>query len=115
MLSKYSAAVYSTTPTNWRMGYSVELQRSVDGEAAVPHVEHADGPATIESHTVIFDRRGNRTGTVIGRLDAAGQRFAAVVPPGDTDFLDLLCTGEPIGMPFSVRAGETTNVATLNR
>ncbi|NMO93547.1 acetyl-CoA acetyltransferase [Actinomycetospora sp. TBRC 11914] len=112
ILSKYSAGVYSTAPTGWRADRSAELQAELDVRPAPETVERAEGPATIETCTVKHDRRGNRTGIVVGRLDATDARFLALVTDDAT--LDLL-TGaeEPIGAAVHVAQAEGHNVATV--
>lgn len=95
--SKYSAAVYSTTPCEWQADRSIEIQTIVDASQPVPQVSRADGWATIETYTVKHDRDGQRTGIVIARLEQTDERFVAMGVPGDEDILDLLTIHEPIG------------------
>jgi acetyl-CoA C-acetyltransferase len=76
-------------------------------EAAVPVDEGYQGPGTILTCTVMFDRDGApERGAVIG-TGARGERFAARVDPaGDT--LDQLTSGsEPVGRVGTVTAGAT--------
>ncbi|WP_170200558.1 acetyl-CoA acetyltransferase [Prauserella endophytica] len=103
LLSKYSAGVYSTTPTEWRTSRDAELQAGIDAGAAPEDVMHADGWATIETYTVKYGRDGSRTGVVIGRLES-GERFLANTLRGDDEMLDLLGTGEPIGTRVFARS-----------
>lgn len=111
VLSKYSAGVYSTTPTGWRADRSAELQAGIRAWSAPARVASAAGPATVETYTVKHDRDGRSTGVVVGRLDATDARFLAAVT--DEATLDLL-TGadEPIGAAVHVAPGENHNVAT---
>ncbi|WP_086676720.1 acetyl-CoA acetyltransferase [Amycolatopsis pretoriensis] len=104
LMSKYSAAVYSTTPVAWRAGDSAALQAEIDSWQAQPEARRADGWATVETYTVKHGRGGDRTGIVIGRLEADDRRFIALTHDGDTDALDLLSTGEPIGRRVFVRS-----------
>jgi acetyl-CoA C-acetyltransferase len=97
ILSKYSTGVYSTTPCEWRADRSAEAQAVVDAPPTVPQVTHADGWATIETYTVKHDRDGRKTGIVIGRLEASGERFVAMGVRGDEDILTVLAGSEPIG------------------
>ncbi|MFP5071643.1 acetyl-CoA acetyltransferase [Pseudonocardia nantongensis] len=118
--SKYSAGIYSTTPTPWRTDRSADLQAELDAVSAPPRTEHADGPATIETWTVVHGRDGARTGIVVGRLDpgscrtdAAGSRFLARTVDGDETTLDLLSTGQPAGTGMYARSfGAGNRVAT---
>lgn len=100
IMSKYSAGVYSTTATEWRADpvAEAEAQAAVNDAPAPPQVTRARGWATIETYTVTHDRKGNRTGIVIGRLETTGERFVARNVPGDDAILGLLTdTPEPIG------------------
>ncbi len=97
MLSKYSVGVYSTTPVGWRADDSAALQAEVNAWGAPEQAQKADGWATIVTYTVKHDRHGNRTGIVVGRLEADGRRFLAMTTNGDEEIIDLLSTGEPIG------------------
>ncbi|GAA2312825.1 acetyl-CoA acetyltransferase [Streptomyces violaceusniger] len=96
-LSKYSVAVYSTTPAPWRPDRSAELQAAINAQPAPVEARRADGWATIETWTVSYDREGPHTGIVIGRLEADDRRFIAKTADGDKALLDLLATGDPAG------------------
>ncbi|WP_433598209.1 acetyl-CoA acetyltransferase [Nocardia sp. CA-135953] len=109
-LSKYSAAVYSTTPTDWREDESRRLQEELNAVPSVETAVQADGPARIETYTVKYERSGP-TGIVVGRLDD-GRRFLATVAPQDTDLLALLTTGDPVGHPVFARSDGRGNVVT---
>ncbi|HEY9565125.1 MAG TPA: acetyl-CoA acetyltransferase, partial [Nocardioides sp.] len=102
-LSKYSVGIYSTRPVAWRSDTSAELQRELDGVPSVSVVERADGPATIESFTVRHAKT-SRTGIVIGRLDATGERFVALGVDGDETLLELLDSAQPVGQQVFVRS-----------
>lgn len=81
------------------------LQPAVD---AMPHpalAERPDGPATIETYTVIHDRSGGpERGIVIGRLDD-GSRFLALMD-GERAALEDLESREGVGRPGRVRPGD---------
>lgn len=109
-LSKYSAAVYSTTPAAWREDRSEALQRQLNSVPPVEIATRADGPATIETYTVKYTRSGP-TGIVVGRL-SDGRRFLATVAPQDTDLIALLATGDPVGQPIFARSFGRGNVVT---
>src|SRR5262249_4219138 len=70
ILSKYSVGVYTTTPSAWRPDRSATLQAQIDAWPAPVEARQADGWATVESYTVKHARDGQRTGIVIGRLEA---------------------------------------------
>jgi acetyl-CoA C-acetyltransferase len=101
-LSRYSVGIYSAEPTAWRPDGSARLQARIDSWAAPPPAERADGPATIETHTVVFGRDGRRTGVVIARL-ADGRRFLGRAAEDDVDLFDLLTTGDPVGRTVVAR------------
>ncbi len=109
-LSKYSVGIYSTEPVAWRRDGSAGLQARIDARAAPPSAERADGPATIETHTVVFGRDGHRTGVVVARL-ADGRRFLGRAAEDDADLLDLLTAGDPVGRRVVARtSGEGRTV-----
>lgn len=97
IMSKYSTAVYSTTPREWQTDKSVTIQRQIDAPAAVPQVSRAHGWATVETYTVKHDREGRKTGIVIGRLETTGERFVGMGLEGDDQILALLESDQPIG------------------
>ncbi|MBK0870662.1 enoyl-CoA hydratase/isomerase family protein [Saccharopolyspora sp. HNM0986] len=101
-LSKYSAGVYSTTPTGWRGDRSAQLQAEIDAWPAPEEALQADGWATVETCTVKHGKDGHRTGIVIGRLEGDDRRFIATTEDAET--LDLLSTGEPIGARVYARS-----------
>jgi acetyl-CoA C-acetyltransferase len=82
IMSKYSVGIYSTTPAEWR----------------------ADRSAQLQADTVKHSRNGERTGVVVGRLEADGRRFLAMTQKGDEEILDQLSSGEPIGTRVYVRS-----------
>jgi len=115
MMSKFSAAVYSTTPVEWRADRSADLQDRLDGAPVVPQVTRATGWATIETYTIVYDRDGNGSGIVLGRLENTGERFLAKGVPGDQDILDVLNSEEPIGQRVWVQDTGPGNRVTTTR
>jgi acetyl-CoA C-acetyltransferase len=114
ILSKYSAAVYSTTPAPWRPSESAALQEQVAAWQAVPKAGAADGPAVIESWTVRYSRNGPPAGVVAGRLqDGSNARFLARADPADTDLAALLSEGDPAGRRVTARSADGVNHVTL--
>ncbi|MDN5915279.1 MAG: enoyl-CoA hydratase-related protein [Pseudonocardia sp.] len=114
VLSKYSVGIYSTTPTGWRPDRSAEIQAELDAVPAPEQATHADGPATVETWTVLHGKGGDRTGIVVGR-DAGGRRFLARTVDGDTETLDLLSGGEPAGAAVFARSFGIGNRVTTTR
>ena len=103
-LSKYSVGIYSTTPAPWRPDDSAAVQAELDAVPDVPRPEQADGWGTVETFTVKHDRGGSRTGIVVGRLEATGERFLAVTPEGDDEMLGVLEADQPFGQRVFVRS-----------
>ena len=103
-LSKYSVGVYSTTPAEWRPDDSAAVQAKLDAVPDVPRPEQADGWGIVETFTVKHDRSGSRTGIVVGRLEATGERFLALTPDGDDETLGVLEGEQPCGQWVFVRS-----------
>ncbi|MBV8966518.1 MAG: acetyl-CoA acetyltransferase [Mycobacteriaceae bacterium] len=112
ILSKYSVGVYSTTPAQWAVDRSSQLQEQIDGWPKTPFTEHPDGLATIETYTVRNDG-GRRTGVIFGRLESDGSRFLANTVDGDEELLAALTDTDPIGVRISVRSYDYGNRAVL--
>lgn len=108
LLSKYSAGVYTTTPTPWREDHSARLQAGLDARPAPAFAEKPSGPGTIETWTVTYDRAGVRSGVVVGRLDGDGRRFVARA--ADAEALALLETEEPVGARIAVQTVDQGNI-----
>lgn len=109
-LTKHALAVYggSPPPRGWQRA-AAGVQAWVD---ALPHpelAESAEGPASIETYTVIHGRDGEpERGAVIGRL-LDGRRFLAVVR-GDRGVLEGMERDEQIG-----RRGTVHHDGAMNR
>lgn len=105
LMSKYSVGIYSTTPAPWQAGDDAAVQAALDEAPIAVERRRADGPATIESFTLLPpDGQGRRKAIVIGRL-ADGDRFVANAADGDDELIDLLAEGDdPIGTPVFARS-----------
>jgi acetyl-CoA C-acetyltransferase len=114
IMSTYSAGIYSTAPAGWHPDTSDALQADIGGWPAVALAAPAGGPGTIETWTVRHHRDGARTGIVIGRLAATGQRFVARADDRDRELADLLSGGEPVGERVLVRPAGRGNLATCS-
>jgi acetyl-CoA C-acetyltransferase len=88
VLSKHAVGVYTTTPTQWRGNDSAAIQVELDAAAGVGVAEQADGPAIIETLSIMHTAKGDRA-AVIARL-TDGRRFLANPEPGDDAMSDLL-------------------------
>jgi acetyl-CoA C-acetyltransferase len=106
-VTKHSAGIYSTAPKEgaWRRDDPRSYQKDIDGQAHPQFVEQASGRGTVETYTVITDRKGRRFGIVVAR-DAEGCRFLAHTPDDDAT-LDRMMREDMLG-----RAGEVTPGAT---
>ncbi len=104
MLSKSSVGIYSTSPVDWSMA---DQRRGKIADAAVPgiEVETANGPATLETYTIIPHRDGDLV-VAIGRLDSTGRRFAANPAEGDAETLAAAKSRDPLGRRVSVQTDE---------
>jgi acetyl-CoA C-acetyltransferase len=78
-VTKHSVGVYSTAPVEgrWERESPSTLQAQLDALPKAPFTEQATGPATIETYTVMHDKRGPSFSVVLGRLASTGERFIA--------------------------------------
>ncbi|WP_293907291.1 acetyl-CoA acetyltransferase [Phenylobacterium sp.] len=111
-LTKQSTGIYSTTPPKgpFERQDPAVLQRQID---ALPHpdvIEQPQGPASIETYTVVHKREGPFMGIVVGR-DANGRRFVANTP-SDPAVLAGLEVGEQVGRPGVVSQAGDLNLFT---
>lgn len=105
-LTKQSVGIYSTAEPKAPFARQdpAVIQRKID---ALPHPEVVaapQGPAAIETYTVVHSRDGYRMGIVIGR-DGQGRRFVAHTPR-DPELLAAMERTEQIG-----RRGEASAAA----
>jgi acetyl-CoA C-acetyltransferase len=99
-LSKQAAGVYSTEPSDPEPRAERVPGRS-DPAVSVTLAREAEGPATIETYTVLFGRDGGPSrGIVVGRLED-GRRFLANTPESRA-VAEALATDEAIGRKGSV-------------
>jgi acetyl-CoA C-acetyltransferase len=106
-LTKHAAGVYGSCPPepSGAAGGSIEA----GPEPAVELCEAPDGAAEVETYTVLFDRDGAQSNSiVVGRLDD-GRRFLAHTPE-DRALLEGMLVEEFIGRRGRVRVGPTWNV-----
>jgi acetyl-CoA C-acetyltransferase len=111
-LTKHAASVWSTErkPEGLpRNGLVDPLPGDQMERTPAPAVEEANGPGTIETYTVVFDREGApERGIVLGRLQD-GRRFLANTPD-DRSLLEAFVTAEEVG-----REGKLSHSDGLNR
>jgi acetyl-CoA C-acetyltransferase len=109
-VTKHSYGVYSTTPYQgrWRRESPAVLQAELDALPKAPFTERPDGPAKIETYTVMHDKKGPAFSVVLGRLDATGERFIANTP-AEAAVLQDLQERESLGRPGIVRHRDGLN------
>lgn len=103
-MSKYSAGVYSSKPRAFVPCDSRPLQARIDALPAPEVVHEADGPATIESYTVVYGKSGPSHAIVVGRLTQSGGRFLANTHEGDEATLKEMIEKDPLGRAIHVRS-----------
>jgi acetyl-CoA C-acetyltransferase len=110
-VTKHSFGVYSSLPTSgvWKRESPGVLARELDALPKAPLVEHANGPATIETYTVIHGKTGPQYGLLFGRLDATGQRFIANTAP-DANVLEDLQQRDSLGRRGTVSSHAGKNL-----
>lgn len=110
-ITKHSFGVYSTTPFEgkWQRELPSVLQAELDAQPKAPFVEHASGPATIETYTIMHGKNGPEFGVVMGRLQENGNRFVANTPSEPAVLFDLQGR-EGLGRPGGVSHHEGLNI-----
>jgi len=108
-VTKHSAGVYSAQRPpqgRWQRTDPEDDQAQLEAMESPPTVERAEGPASVESYAVLFNREGEpEQGIVIGRLgggEKPGARFIANTPP-DSDLLWSMTRKEFVGTSGRVR------------
>lgn len=115
LVTKHHALLMGREPPagGYPVGNEAERQRAIVALPAPPRAEEPNGPGSIETYTVVYERDGQPSaGILIGRL-RSGERFVANTPPGDRDVLDALvrADADPIGIDGKVETdtdGRTT-------
>ncbi|MGE3648322.1 MAG: acetyl-CoA acetyltransferase [Reyranellaceae bacterium] len=111
-VTKHSAGIYSTTPTEgtWMREDPKKFQAELD---ALPRqrVETAPrGAAKIETYTVTFNGKTPQLGVIFGRLEN-GNRFVANIP-SDPGLLQEMISKDQLGRPGTVADDGTRNIFT---
>jgi acetyl-CoA C-acetyltransferase len=107
-LTKHSAAVLASAPREGAIA-----QAPAAAAPAIPDdttsTDPAEGPARLETYTVLYDREGAPArGIALGRT-AAGRRFVANTPD-DRAFLEAFVAVENVGRAGRVRSVEGRNL-----
>ena len=109
-VTKHSAGIYSTVPKlgRWQREDPKTYQRELYAMAHPEVIEKPEGRATIETYTVVTDRKGKRFGIVVGR-DSQNRRFLANTPDDDAT-LDRMMREEMLGRVGEVAPGAPANL-----
>ena len=98
-----------TRPVQFARCDSSALQSQVDSWPSPSVAGEADGPATIESYTVLHGKSGPSQAVVVGRLDGSGERFLANTHDEDDRTLHSMIDEDPLGAAVHVRSFEYGN------
>jgi len=96
-MTKYATGIYSTTPKAFSVTNNKALQKTLDAVPSASLCYSPEGEATIETFTIIYKKGQPAMGVVAGRLASTGERFIANTDPKDSNGLNGLLIGEPIG------------------
>jgi acetyl-CoA C-acetyltransferase len=109
-VTKQSAGIYSTTPPSRPFAPKdpAMYQAPIDDDKGPAVAEVAHGPATVETYTVMHDRKGPSYAILFGRL-GDGRRFIANTPD-DPGLLQDLVERDLIGAAGRVRHADGRNV-----
>jgi acetyl-CoA C-acetyltransferase len=111
-ITKQSAGIYSTEPADKPFAPKdpAIYQAEIDANKGPAVTETANGAATIETYTVMHDRKGPTFGILFGRL-GDGSRFIANTPD-DPALLATMTEQDYLGAPGTVRSADGINVFT---
>jgi acetyl-CoA C-acetyltransferase len=102
-LTKQSAGVYSTTPPTAGSFRHRDVQQQVDATPSREHIADHDGPATIETYTVMHERDGSPAMAIVACLTPGGQRTWA--NSTDADLMRAMTTQEFVGRTVNLTPG----------
>jgi acetyl-CoA C-acetyltransferase len=105
-VTKQSGGIYSTTPPEKPFAPKPPktYQARIDAEKGPPVIETASGAATIETYTVMHDRKGPSYAILFAR-DDQGRRFIANTPD-DPALLTDMTTKDYLGAAGTVQADD---------
>jgi acetyl-CoA C-acetyltransferase len=97
-VTKHSLGIYSTTPLTkgWQRENPEDYQQPILDQPHPGFTEAPQGPATIETYTVLHGRKGVERALIIGRLED-GTRFLADTPD-DADTLQAMMDRDVLGL-----------------
>ncbi|MET0987913.1 MAG: enoyl-CoA hydratase-related protein [Steroidobacteraceae bacterium] len=114
VMSKYSVGIYSTRARDWQPQDST-LQARLDAVPTTPIAYEADGPARVETYTIVYDKGVPAYGVVVGRLESNDARFLALTPENDAQTLQQMVAQEPLNQRIYVRSFGSGNRFTFAR
>ena len=111
-ITKQSGGIYSTEPADKPFAPRDPkiYQAEIDAAKGPAVTEEANGAGTIETYTVMHDRKGPSFGILFGRL-ADGSRFIAN-PPEDVGLLAQMSAEDYLGATGKVKSADGVNVFT---
>lgn len=111
-VTKQSLGLYSTRPLErpFKPKDPALYQAGIDAAKGPGVLDVASGPATIETYTVMHDRKGPQNAIIIGRV-ADGRRFMANAPD-DAALLSALVAQDMMGAAGHVHHHDGRNVFT---
>ena len=108
-ITKNAAAIYSTAPPSAGTFRYADTQPAVDATPRREHVADHDGPATIETYTVMHERDGSPSLGIVACLTPDGRRtWANTNEPG---LMKAMTVEEFCGRPCTLRAGGDIDVS----
>ncbi len=112
-VTKHAAGLFSTAPLSkpWEREDPKHLQAHLDSLPKAPLTETPNGPARVETYTIVHGKAGPELGIVMGRLDAGNVRFVAVTA-GVAAALAEFEARDQLGRPGRVAQVEGRNVFT---
>ena len=112
-LSKHATGIYSAEPVTgkWQSENPSNYQVEIDAMDSPVFTETPDGPCSIETYTVCFEKGIPERGIVIGRLDSNGSRFIANTPNDEASLQDFI-ESEQLGRAGTVHCQEGLNTFT---
>jgi acetyl-CoA C-acetyltransferase len=111
-VTKQSAGIYSTEPPAKPFAPKdpALYQREIDDDKGPPVADAANGPASVETYTVMHDRKGPSYAILFGRL-GDGRRFIANTPP-DGNLLREMVERDMLGAAGKVAHEDGRNIFT---
>jgi acetyl-CoA C-acetyltransferase len=109
-VTKHSAGIYSAKPFEgkWQREDPKIAQGEIDAAARSEVIAKPGGKASVETYTVVTDRKGKRFSIVVGR-DEHDRRFLAHTPDDDAT-LDRMMREEMLGRAGEVSSDGPTNL-----